>query len=115
MKTYEQFNCEKIYWCINVNEFEDCLEKINNICKIDLDYYKKIYKNLINQDFEYAYIHKHYMCGWNPLIYNNLNIHRRVDILYKDNKFEFGGYINCTKEEVETYIEFYEIIKKYNL
>ena len=114
MKTYEQFNCEKIYWCINLNQFEDCLKKINNICKIDLNYYKGIYNVIIKTNQNYCYLSIYQTGGgWNPLINDNKETsnHRYYgDQIYKDQEYKFGGYINCTEEEVKNYIENYEFM-----
>jgi len=132
MKTYEEFNKlspYKIYWCINVNEFEDSIKKIDNIYNIYniKNYFLQLHDVIINttQNQNYCYLSIYHVPGvgyqtggWNPLI----NLQYDVDHhnyygaqQYKDNKYKFGGYINCTKEEVKDYIENYEFMKKYNL
>ena len=131
MKTYEEFNKlspYKIYWCINVNEFEDSIKKIDNIYNIDnyiKSYFLQLHDVIINttQNQNYCYLSistegGHQTGGWNPLInleYNYDHHHYYGDQYYKDDKYKFGGYINCTKEEVKNYIENYEFMKKYNL
>ncbi len=141
MKTYEEFNKlspYKIYWCINVNEFEDSIKKIDNIYNIDnyiKSYFLQLHDVIINttQNQNYCYLsiyqtgdEKHlgffgfflFFGGLIPLInlvYNYGHHNYYGDQYYKDNKYKFGGYINCTKEEVKNYIENYEFMKKYNL
>lgn len=124
MKTYEEFNKlspYKIYWCINVNEFEDSIKKIEDIYNIDhKSYFLQLYDVIINttQNQNYCYLSIYQTGGWNPLINLEYNYghHNYYGVQhYTDNKYKFGGYINCTKEEVEDYIENYEFMKKYNL
>ena len=137
MKTYEEFNKlspYKIYWCINVNEFEDSIKKIDNIYNIYniKNYFLQLHDVIINttQNQNYCYLSIYqmewndcylsiYQTGdWNPLInleYNYGHHHYYGDQIYKDQEYKFGGYINCTKKEVKDYIENYEFMKKYNL
>lgn len=114
----------RIYWCINLNEFEDSIKKIDNIYHIgsyNIKYFLQLYDVIINttQNQNYCYLSINFQHGgWNPLINLQYDVdhHKYYGAQhYKDNKYKFGGYINCTKEEVKDYIENYEFMKKYNL
>jgi len=112
----------KTYWCVSINELKVSLDKIENICGTPVSsyYYSKDFKKHNVHPYCYiGYNESLSLWEWDKLILDDERLDLLVyyfgDQVFKDDNYKFGGYINCSEEEVQDYIDNYEFMKKYNL
>ena len=110
----------KTYWCVSINKLKDSLNKIEDICGTPVSscYYSKDFKKYHVHPYCYIGYNESFLSlwEWDTLILDHdLLDYYFGDQVFKDDNYKFGGYINCSKEEVQDYIDNYEFIKKYNL
>lgn len=119
-KTFETLTnfTNEPYFIIPVINFDDSINKIED--KFNL---KVRNKNNFDVDGIVNRYHQKYFClsiNWSgflsymPLIDTDSNSNYGEDY-FNSFGYEFGGYINCTKEEVELYKEMYNNIEKFNV